>query len=121
MSPSVIRASVVLFSVIYSYSVVAYSLFCATPMGQQPIDTVKDDSMVQRWGWLWRLHWKYPRSSEQNVQVTTHCVGFRAYADTSTESDTESLSLRPGAFHPEYHTMPSGSVPPRRVCVGSFR
>lgn len=48
VSPSVIRASVVLFSVTYSYSVVAYALFCATPMGQQPIDTVKDDSMVQR-------------------------------------------------------------------------
>ena len=49
MSPSVIRASVVLFSVTYSYAVVAYAVFCATPMGQQPIDTVKDDSMVQRW------------------------------------------------------------------------
>lgn len=47
--PSVIRASVVLFSVTYSYAVVAYALFCATPMGQQPIDTVKDHSMVQRW------------------------------------------------------------------------
>ena len=48
MSPSVIRASVVLFSVIYSYSVVAYALFCATPMGQEPIDTVEDHSMVKR-------------------------------------------------------------------------
>eukprot|EP00752_Nemacystus_decipiens_P004301 g3930.t1 len=48
VSPSVTRASVVLFSVTYSYAVVAYALFCATPMGQQPIDTVKDDSMVQR-------------------------------------------------------------------------
>eukprot|EP00903_Cladosiphon_okamuranus_P014070 g13077.t2 len=48
VSPSVIRASVVLFAVTYSYSVVAYGLFCATPMGQQPIDTVKDNSMVQR-------------------------------------------------------------------------
>ena len=49
VSPSVIRASVVLFSVTYSYAVVAHALFCATPMGQQPIDTIKDDSMVKRW------------------------------------------------------------------------
>lgn len=48
VSPSVVRASVVLFSVTYSYSVAAYALFCATPMGQESIDGVKDDSMVQR-------------------------------------------------------------------------
>ena len=47
--PSVFRASFVLFSVTYSYSVVAFALYCDTPLGIQPLDGVKDDSMMQKW------------------------------------------------------------------------
>lgn len=46
--PALIRASVVPFAVTYSYSVVAYAMYCATPMGQGALDGVKDDTMVQR-------------------------------------------------------------------------
>ena len=47
--PSVLRASFVLFSVTYSYSVVAFALYCDTPLGILPLDGVKDDSLMQRW------------------------------------------------------------------------
>ncbi len=46
--PAVLRASFVLFSVTYSYAVVAFAMYCATPLGTQPIDSVADHSMMQR-------------------------------------------------------------------------
>ena len=46
--PAVLRASFVLFSVTYSYSVVAFALYCDTPLGMMPADDVKDHSMMQR-------------------------------------------------------------------------
>eukprot|EP00904_Undaria_pinnatifida_P002590 jgi/Undpi1/12331/HiC_scaffold_5.g02007.m1 len=47
--PAVLRASFVLFSVTYSYSVVAFAMYCDTPLGMEPADGVKDHSMMQRW------------------------------------------------------------------------
>ena len=47
--PAVLRASFVLFSVTYSYSVVAFAMYCDTPLGMLPLDDVKGHSMVQRW------------------------------------------------------------------------
>lgn len=46
--PAVLRASFVLFSVTYSYAVVGYSLYCATPLGTKSFDEVADHSMMQR-------------------------------------------------------------------------
>ncbi|CAN0488864.1 unnamed protein product, partial [Laminaria digitata] len=47
--PAVLRASFVLFSVTYSYSVVAFAMYCDTALGMVPVDEVKDHSMMQRW------------------------------------------------------------------------
>lgn len=47
--PAVLRASFVLFSVTYSYSVVAFAMYCDTPLGMLPLGDVKDHSMMQRW------------------------------------------------------------------------
>ncbi|CAM9815125.1 unnamed protein product [Scytosiphon promiscuus] len=47
--PAVLRASVVLFAVTYSYSVLAFAMYCATPLGTEPLGNVADHSMVQRW------------------------------------------------------------------------
>lgn len=49
--PAVIRASFVLFALTYTYAVVAYAMYCSTPLGAEPIGDLKDDSMVQRWVW----------------------------------------------------------------------
>lgn len=46
--PAVLRASFVLFSVTYSYAVLAYAMYCSTPLGTYPIDSVADHTMVQR-------------------------------------------------------------------------
>lgn len=46
--PSVIRASFVLFSVYYTFSVLAYAMYCSTPLGEEPIGSLKDASMVKR-------------------------------------------------------------------------
>ncbi|CAN0192278.1 unnamed protein product, partial [Ectocarpus fasciculatus] len=46
--PAVIRASFVLFALTYTYAVVAYAMYCSTPLGAEPIGDLKDDSMVQR-------------------------------------------------------------------------
>ncbi|CAM9986770.1 unnamed protein product, partial [Ectocarpus sp. 13 AM-2016] len=47
--PAVLRASFVLFSVTYSYSILAFDMYCATPLGVEPVDSVADHSMMQRW------------------------------------------------------------------------
>eukprot|EP00752_Nemacystus_decipiens_P009899 g8831.t1 len=47
--PAVLRASFVLFSVTYSYAVLAYAMYCSTPLGTQPIEGVADHSMMKRW------------------------------------------------------------------------
>ncbi|CAM9155742.1 unnamed protein product [Ectocarpus sp. 6 AP-2014] len=49
--PAVLRASFVLFSVTYSYSVLAFDMYCATPLGVEPVDSVADHSMMQRWAY----------------------------------------------------------------------
>ncbi|CBJ28347.1 hypothetical protein Esi_0101_0052 [Ectocarpus siliculosus] len=46
--PAVIRASFVLFALTYTYAVVAYAMYCSTPLGGEPIGDLKDDSMVKR-------------------------------------------------------------------------
>lgn len=46
--PAVLRASFVLFSVTYSYAVLAYAMYCSTPLGTQPIEGVADHSMMKR-------------------------------------------------------------------------
>ncbi|CAN0096267.1 unnamed protein product [Pylaiella littoralis] len=47
--PAVLRSSFVLFSVTYSYAVLAYAMYCSTPLGTSPIDDVADRTMMQRW------------------------------------------------------------------------
>ena len=44
-----LRASFVLFSVTYSYAVLAYAMYCSTPLGTLPIEGVADHSMMKRW------------------------------------------------------------------------
>ncbi|CAN0401579.1 unnamed protein product, partial [Ectocarpus sp. 12 AP-2014] len=46
--PAVIRASFVLFALTYTYAVVAYAMYCSTPLGAEAIGDLKDDSMVKR-------------------------------------------------------------------------
>lgn len=46
--PAVIRASFVLFALTYTYAVVAYAMYCSTPLGGEPIGDLKYDSMVKR-------------------------------------------------------------------------
>lgn len=48
MGPAVVRASLVLFSFTYSYAVVAFAMYCSTPLGKESIASLKDDNMVQR-------------------------------------------------------------------------
>lgn len=48
--PDLLRSSFVLFSVTYSYAIVAYALYCRTPLGQESRDSISDHSMVKRWG-----------------------------------------------------------------------
>eukprot|EP00903_Cladosiphon_okamuranus_P013924 g12951.t1 len=47
--PAVLRASFVLFSVTYSYAVLAYAMYCSTPLGTKPLEGVADHSMMKRW------------------------------------------------------------------------
>ncbi|CAM9722759.1 unnamed protein product [Ectocarpus sp. 4 AP-2014] len=46
--PAVIRASLVLFALTYTYAVVAYAMYCSTPLGGEPVGELRDDSMVKR-------------------------------------------------------------------------
>lgn len=46
--PSVVRATFVLFSVTYSYAVVAYAMYCSTPLGAETTAGLEDDGMVKR-------------------------------------------------------------------------
>lgn len=48
VGPAVVRASLVLFSITYSYAVVAFAMYCSTPLGRESLESFKDDSMVKR-------------------------------------------------------------------------
>ncbi|CAM9416819.1 unnamed protein product [Ascophyllum nodosum] len=47
--PAVLRSSFVLFAVTYCYALMAYTMYCDTPIGIRPLGESADHSMMKRW------------------------------------------------------------------------
>lgn len=86
-----LRASFVLFSVTYSYAVLAYAMYCSTPLGTEPIEGVADHSMMQRYSYtgFWCEAWPL-RSWHACLLAALRCL---RYTPAKTCGSAQSLCV----------------------------